>query len=805
MKLSYSWLCELIEDLPDPYEVADVLTMRGFEVEEVFSPGEPIKDLVVAKIEELKPHPNADKLTLCQVTDGSQEYEIVCGANNMKAGDHVALAYIGTELPIGLKLEKRKIRGVYSQGMLCSDKELNLGDDHSGIMILPESYRIGSRLIDEMGMNDTVFDINITPNRPDGLSAIGIARDLAAAYKKKLKMPDCSPLEPEMEEDYTPSVELKDGDLCPRYTALVIKDIKIGHSPEWLKTRLESCGIRSINNVVDATNLVLLELGQPLHAFDLDKLKEHRIVVRRAKAGEVIKTIDEEERKLDEDMLVIADAHVPCAVAGVMGGFDSEVSEQTTSILLESAYFDPASVRKTSKRMGLSSEASYRFERGVDFNGVIPASYRCAHLLRELAGGKIAGKMGVADTPDQTRLEALRGRQMKLRYAYCDRLLGQTIPPQEIAEIFESLQFKIEDTTEEGLLLQIPSFRLDVEREADLVEEVVRCYGYNRFSPTLPKAPIQAPELQEIDRTMSARLRRLLAHAGLDECVTYSFHDVDAMKKFPPEDVSYNHDVTTMQNPLNVNEAVMRTTLMPSLLQCAKRNVARGNENFGLFEMARTFLPDGDEHREDWKLGAVIVGKPNTNWRDHKSEMDFFDLKGIMEQLMTLCALGKYKFTPPPECLHPKRGGWLQAGKTTLGYMGELHPSRGEEYELPGRVLVFEIAMKPLSDAFRNYQVRFKPYSVYPAMTRDLALLIPEGVPARKVENIIRQESGELLEDFTLFDYYRGKQVAKGYVSAGFRMVFRSPERTLKDEEVDQRVENILAKLKSELDVQLRS
>ncbi|MEW6234457.1 MAG: phenylalanine--tRNA ligase subunit beta [Candidatus Omnitrophota bacterium] len=805
MKLPYSWLSQFVDRLPPPEVVAELLTMRGFEVEEISCPGSEIKDIIVAKILEMAPHPDADKLTLCQVTDGSQQHEIVCGAKNMKAGDHVALAYIGTVLPGNFKLEKRKIRGIYSQGMLCSTRELGLGDDHAGIMILPPEYKIGRRLIDEMGLNDSVFEINVTPNRPDALSVLGIAREIAAALGEKAHVPGASLVSSDKEIDLVPSIDLVDGDLCPRYTALILKDVKIGPSPQWVKDRLEACGVRSVNNAVDATNLVLMEMGQPLHAFDLDKLHEKRIVVRRGRIGEKLVSIDGDERILDEEMLVIADAEVPCAVAGVMGGLESEVSEETTAILLESAYFDPSCIRRTSKRLGLSSEASYRFERGVDFETVIPASYRCAQLILELAGGYAAGSMGIADTPDCERLESLRGRMVRLRYAYCDRLLGQIVPRDEMEKILVSLQFSVEKKDKESMTLRVPSHRLDVCIEADLAEEIARCYGYEKFTPTLPAAPVKAPEPQEIDRGMALRIRQYLIGFGLDEAVTYSFSDPEGMKAFPPEGVSFQCDETTVLNPINVNEATMRTAILPSLLQCAKRNAARGNADFGLFELARIYLPQESGHEENRMISGVIVGNPGADWRSGKKERDFFDVKGLVEGMLSLCALRRYRSIEGPACLHPKRGATIQEGKQTLGYYGELHPNLAEKYELPGRVLVFEIGLKPLSDAYRSYTARYRPFSLFPAIKRDIALLMPEGVPARKVETIIRRESGDLLENLEMFDYYRGKQVAQGFISAAFRMTYRSREGTLKDDEIDVLIGKILNGLKKELDVQLRS
>lgn len=805
MKLPYSWLKELVKNLPSPEETARILTMRGFEVEEIACPGAEIKDIVVGKILDMKPHPNADKLTLCRVSDGAKELSVVCGAKNMKTGDCVALARVGVTLPGNFTIEERKLRGEKSEGMLCSTREMGLGEDHSGIMILAENAPIGERLIDVIGLNEVTFEINVTPNRPDALCAVGIARELAAACETTVSLPDSSPLPADIEPDYVPSITLQDEALCPRYTGLVLRQVKIAPSPDWLKNRLEACGVRSINNVVDCTNLTLLEFGQPLHAFDLKTLQEERIVVRRAKAGERIKTIDGDDRALDAEMLAICDASRAVAVAGVMGGLKTEVGETTTDILLESAFFHPPSIRRTSKKLALSSEASYRFERGVDFDTVIPAAYRCARLMVELAGAKVAGKMGIADTKDAQRLQSLRERSLTLKFEYCDRLLGQTIAPETIETIFNSLQLRVIERNAESITVRIPSFRKDVTRPADLAEEIARCYGYNEFAPTVMTAPVKPPEPQSVDRQLVAQLRHYLVDQGFNETVTYSFTGMDGLQAFPLDGADLNHPSVTIQNPINVNEAVMRTSLFPSLLQTARRNAARGNADFSLFEIARGFAVRNDELIEKRMLAAVVVGNPYNAWRNQKAELDFFDIKGVVENLLQLAGVRRYRLLSGPDCLHPKRGVQIQAGKNGIGYFGELHPALAETYELSGRVLVLELDLAALTESYRSYQAAYRSFSAFPPVKRDLALLLPQGTSTEKVIEIIRQECGERLEDLLLFDYYRGKQVVEGRVSAGFRLTLRSKEETLNEEIVEKLVESILTRLKKELDVTLRS
>ncbi|MBZ0256558.1 phenylalanine--tRNA ligase subunit beta, partial [bacterium] len=763
MKLPYSWLAELVEGLPAPEELADILTLRGFEVEEMASPGEAIRDVVVAKLLETAPHPDADKLTLCKVDDGSTTHAIVCGAKNMKPGDCVALARVGTVLPGDFKIEKRKIRGQASSGMMCSKRELGLGEDHAGILILPPDSPLGQPLIDYLGMNDVIYDIGVTPNRPDVLSAVGMAREVAAACGKELKLPDVSPIAADVDPDYKPSITLEDEDLCPRYTGIVMRGVKICASPAWLKARLEACGVRSINAVVDATNLVLLELGQPLHSFDLKKLKGEKIIVRRAKPDEPITTLDGEERKLSGEMLVIADAENPSAVAGVMGGFDSEVKDDTTDILIESAYFHPPSIRRTSKTLGLSLEASYRFERGVDFDMVVPAAWRCAHLIAELAGGKVAGKITIADAQNDELLAPLRERTLSLQFAYCDKLLGSPIDPAEIESIFDSINLKKVSRDAQQITISIPTYRKDIQRQADLVEEVARCHGYNEFAPTLPLVPIKTPEPQEIDRGMVKKIKEYLNGAGLDEAVTYSFTNESYLEPFPPADVSLENDACTIVNAINSSECTMRTSMVPSLLQSVKRNVARGNTNFGLFEIARTYLPHEGHVHEKKMIAGVIVGSLTGDWRNHKAEFDFFDLKGLISGLLQTAKLTRYRLIPGPNCLHPHRGVWVQAGKEPFGYFGELHPSLADEEDLTGRVCVFEFELAPMSQAYRKPLALYKPFSIYPAVERDLAVLLPDGVTAQAVEKVVQKQGGDLLESVVLFDHYRGKQVAEGF------------------------------------------
>lgn len=805
MKLPYSWLAECVDGLPDPGTVAEQLILRGFEIEDVESPGALIQDVVVGQVLELKPHPNADKLTYCQVTDGAETYPIVCGAKNHKEGDCIALARVGCVLPGDFKIEKRKIRGEVSMGMMCSTRELGLGDDHEGILILDPGAPLGTKLVDYLDLNDVIFDISITPNRPDVLSAVGMAREAAAACGGTVRMPDTGPLPPDVDEGYAPSVTLEADDLCPRYTALVLKNLSIRPSPEWLKKRLEACGIRSINNVVDATNLVLMELGQPLHAFDLSKLKDERIVVRRAKPGEPMRTLDGEDRTLTEDMLVICDAENPVALAGVMGGEDSEVSDSTTSLLLESAFFAPASIRRTSRAVGLSSEASYRFERGVDLDMVIPAAWRCARLIQELAGGTIAGDITIADTSHKEVLKDRLARPIRLRFSECDRRLGSSIPRQTIMENFKSILFEVTGTAEDHIDLLVPSFRFDVQREADLIEEVARCVGYDQFEPTVPMGRIAPPEPTRIERPLLNALHTTLTNAGFDEAITYTYTAKEHLIPFAKDAALLDADVVTIQNPINVDERTMQCSLLPSLLLAAKRNIAHGNSDFGLYEVSKTFEVPAGDLIETNRLAGVMLGRSMHDWRQSRGDVEFYDLKGFVERLLQAAGVSRFRVSEGPSWLHPHRGCLVVVGKTEVGAFGELHPELAITHEIPGRVCVFEFNLEALNEAYKNRRVRFKPFSAFPAVKRDLAFLLPEGVSAEAIEKTIRKQAGELLEDVSLFDYYKGKQVEEGFASVAFRVSLRSETETLTDEKVESLCSELLSTLQSKLNVRLRA
>lgn len=806
MKLPYSWLAELVENLPSIDDVAEQLIMLGFEVEDIERQGADIQDVIVAELLERKPHPDAGKLSLCKVNDGETVHEIVCGADNMMAGDYVALARVGAVLPGDFKIEKRKIRGQASSGMMCSTRELQLGDDHSGIMILPKVYKIGNRLVDEMGLNDAIFDINITPNRPDALNAVGIARELAARNNTNLKLPKYHEIPPDEQPDFKPDITIEAEDLCCRYAGLVITAFKIAPSPDGLKKRLEACGIRSINNIVDATNYVLMEMGQPLHAFDFDKLDEKRIVVRQARKGEIITTLNEEKRELPENTLVIADAKNAVAVAGVMGGLDSEVTESTKTLLLESAYFSPSSIHRTSKQLKLPSEASYRFARGVDIETVVPAAWRCANLIAELAGGKVVGMMTVADTSNKQHIESLQGHSQSINYSYCQQILGKEFSPDEIEALLVPVGFAVESKDAESLTVRVPSYRNDVQYPADLAEEVARCYGYDRFESSLPMLPAHPPERQEISHHFMNRLRDLLAANGLDECITYTFSDHESLKPFMEKEDALGHPLTNVENPISPRETTMRSSIAPSLLLVAQRNVSYGNHDFGLFEIGRAYLPqDGELANEINRVAGILVGNLQSSWLDKRNELDFFAVKGMAESILNFGGVQRYRQTNAPAWLHPKRSAAIQVGKDRIGCYGELHPNIAEQFNLPGRVCVFEIDLKILYETQTNKTPQLKPFSNYPAVKRDFALLVPQDVATKQIEDYITQKSNNLLEEIKIFDYYQGKQVQEGMVSAAFRLVFRSTEGTLNEETVDQTCQAILDELKKKYNVERRS
>jgi len=804
MKVPYSWLKELVPcDLPVE-ELAERLTMQGASVEGIEYLGRGLEDVRVGHILSCEKHPHADRLTFCRVTDGEKEYEIVCGATNHKTGDKVALALPGTRLPglEGKPLKKAKIRGVESFGMMCSESELGLSEEHSGIMILPEDATVGRPFIEAAGLDDYLIDFEITANRGDCLSVLGIAREMAAVLGEKVRVPEWR-IHPGEQRDPEFSIETWDEDLCPRYCARIIEGIQLGPSPTWMKRRLEACGIRSINNVVDISNYVLLEFGHPLHTFDLDKLQGRKIIVRRAKPGELMLTIDEAKRTLDENILVIADAERPVALAGVMGGAESEITENTVNLLIESAFFDPVSIRKTSKKLGLTTEASYRFERGTDWKGLVWACDRCTRLIQELAGGTVIGEMiDVQAKQDAYRLEE---RSVRLRVSRVNLLLGLTLNQSETASILKRLAFRCKEKETDVLLVDIPTYRNDVTREIDLIEEIARVYGYNRIETVLPKTEGRSAQKAWRD-SFAERVRAKMISLGfLDSCNSAFIGPQHLDRMRIPEDDGLRQAVEIL-NPLSKDESLMRTSLLPSLLEALGRNARRLNPRAALFEIARIYIPRlSDPLRcEKRVLSGGAYGPQGEGWLDCKEIYDFFDIKGAVEEVLTLARVGDYRFEPVEvPFLQPGRSAQILIGDRRIGILGEIHPQVAEAFSLRQRTAVFELDLHELKRESAATERRFEQLSIYPPVGRDLSLVAEGTVPVADVQQVIEQAAGKLLQTCFLSDVFTGGRIPAGKRSLTFRLIFRSPERTLKEEEVNKLQERILRTVEKRLGASL--
>ena len=797
MNVTLNWLKNYIDFEFSANELADRLTMLGIEVESVKQPGSGLEGVVVGSVNAIKPHPNADKLVLCQVDIGeTEELQIVCGAPNVREGMHAPVATIGATLPIGLTIKRAKLRGETSQGMLCSEKELALSEDAAGLMELSTNIPLGTPLATALGLEDTVFELEITPNRPDCLSLIGVAREIRAETGNPLKLPQVDFNETETDAREATSVTIEAPDLCPRYAARVIRGVKIGQSPLWLQQRLESVGIGVINNIVDITNFVLMEYGQPLHAFDYHKLTENRIVVRRAVSGEKLKTLDEIERELTSEMLVIADAEKPVALAGVMGGYDSEITEATCDVLLESAYFNPSSIRATAKALGMSTEASYRFERGADPGIVLAALDRAAQLITELTGGTIC--KGVVDVyPEEQPLTEIQLRPKRVNF-----ILGTEIEPATMKEILTRLDFGVE-TSGSLYSVTVPTFRADITREIDLIEEIARVYGYDNIPTALPKGdiPVPAPDPKvEVCR----RIKQFLLASGMMEALNYSFSDPNSFDKTRFAADNPLRNAIPLQNPLSPEMSVLRTTLLPGLLENAQRNRNHQIDTIALFEIGSVFIRS-DEQKEPERVSGVLAGQVGEGvYSNPYRQPDFYDIKGLVEGILEVCGISDYTLqkTGAPT-FHPGRNAAVMLGDKQIGIFGEAHPEVLENYDLPYKAYLFDFDMEGLTDA-AIFAKRFEPISVYPKVERDLAIVVDKEILSDMPTELIYKTGGELIESVRLFDVYEGEQVPEGKKSLAYAIIYHSATETLTDKAVNALHDKIVKRLNQELGAELR-
>ncbi len=786
MKVSYKWLKEFIDVALSPEEIADKVTMAGIEVSSVTSLDKGIRNVVTAEVKEVNPHPNADKLVFCRVFNGKETLDIVCGAKNFKAGDKVALAQVGAILPGGKEITAAEIRGQKSFGMMCSERELELSDTHGGIMILPPETTLGKDINSILELDDHILEVEPTPNRGDALSVLGVARELAAVLGLKVKLPLAKVKEPLDKVERFIAVDIKDPDLCPRYTARYMMNVTVKPSLLWMQNRLRNCGLRPINNVVDITNYVLLELGHPLHAFDAALLAEEKIIVRRAKEGEEIITLDGVQRKLNAKMLVIADAKKPIALAGIMGGEFSSVKEHTTAVVLESAYFNPVSIRKTAKSVGLNTDASYRFERGVDVENIVLALNRITQLIQDLAGGQAA--KGIVDTYPQK----IKQPKITVRQERVNKILGVQISFTHTKKILKNLGFMFtENTGTESLHVVVPSWRNDITREIDVIEEIARINGYEEIPATLPQGhTIKTGSNKEWD--FNRETAAYLQQAGFAEIISYSFI---GEKDYANIGMPTTGDrFIRIANPLTEEATIMRTTLVCGLLNNIVWNINHGNNQVKIFEQGSLFLGKGKDTyaHEVNTLGLAVGGV---------KEADIFYLKGVIAGLLKACGLKNIDFKSGNDPLyHPALCLEVSSSGEKLGVFGRLATKIKSKYGLEQEMYLGEFNLAKLL-VLSTERKQYQPIPKFPGIKRDLALLLPQSVSHDTVLKTLREMASTLVKEISLFDVYQGEKIEAGYKSYAYTLLYQADDRTLQDEEVNRLhtdlVNRVIPKLKA--------
>jgi len=818
MKVTLNWLKQYVDFNWSPEELTERLTMLGLEVEGVQKISASFEGIVVAQVITRDKHPNADKLSLCRVNDGTGERQIVCGAQNFKAGDKVPLILPGASLPPkeGEKepftIKVGKIRGVESHGMMCSPQELGLPDQIDGLLILREDAKVGQPFAEYLGRSgsDVVYDLEVTPNRPDLNSVIGIAREIAALTGNPLKIPEIKLQTSGEKVDGLVSVKIEDAERCPRYTARVVKGVKVGPSPEWLRSMLEKVGIRSISNVVDVTNYVMLEIGQPLHAFDYHLIARSgdkpTIIVRPAAAGEKFKTLDNQERTLTSEMLLIGDEQKGIALAGVMGGANTEINDKTVDVLIESAYFLPTNIRRTSKSLGLRSESSYRFERGADVGICDWASQRAAQLILETAGGQLAeGVVDVYPKPAEAK-------QLSLHFARSKDLLGIGISHAEQIGFLTKLGLTLAKQEPGECTFTVPSWRVDLKREVDLIEEVGRLYGVDKIPSTPPRGALGSNAFDSVyDQIGDAR--RILTGLGLNEAQGQTLIAKEECRM-------NNEELVALANPLSSDMDVLRPSLLPGLIHSLRHNVSRKNYDVALFEIGRVFKSGntspventnkaGNAPIEERRVAIAITGQRALSfWSgdDREAKFDTYDLKGLVEEFLEQFGMRGVTFTKRTE----STGLFLESaivtlgGKLSLGELGQLQPALAKKYDLRDAVFLAEFSLDVLIYR-RNSAKAFKPLPQFPSSRRDVAMLVPESVTHDSVLQTVKQAKAANLESVELFDVFRGKGIPDGQKSVAYAFTYRAGDKTLTDADVNSAHEKVLASLKNQLKAELRA
>ena len=810
MKVSLNWLKEYISVDLEPARISEELTMAGLEVDSVEPRYDYLDLVVVAKVVEVAKHPNADKLSVCQVDAGQDKrLQIVCGAPNVRENMTVACALIGAVLPGDFKIKKGKLRGEVSEGMLCSAAELKLDSDASGIMDLDGALDVGMSLEKALKLTDTVFEIDLTPNRPDCLSMIGVAREVGAfkGVGKKISLPDVTwpqdRISTESIHDHA-AVEILDPDLCPRYSAGYLFDVKVGPSPFWLQEKLEAIGLTPINNVVDITNFVMMETGQPLHAFDFDQVEKSKIVVRKAGVDREFVTLDSKTHKLNADMLMICDGAKPVGVAGVMGGENSEIQDTTTRVLIESAYFNPVSIRKTAKLTGIASDASHRFERGVDPEGTLFALNRAVSLMAELCDAKIAKDI-IDVYPKQYQPVAVEVDPKALNVR-----LGTNLSADAICRILESVAFKVVSKSDDLLRVEVPSFRVDVARPEDLSEEVARLWGYNNIVTSYPNVPAEGRPLRPI-LGLRKRIRQIMTGFSFTEAINYNFVHEKSCDRLNLSDADRKRDVVNILNPISDQLSVLRSSLVPGLLETMKRNTAQQQETLMLFEIGKVFTNTDKTElpQEDEMLAGLITGaRRDQSWYSKKIPMDFFDLKGVVEGLLTTLKIVNVQFERAPAELYPyyKRGeaAVLKVGDVLIGALGTIDGGVLKNFGLKQDAFVFDFNLGVVQELMPEV-VTAQIVPKFPALSRDITIIVGKNVPVGRIVGQINDMAfkNKQIESAFLFDLFEGSPVPEGKKSVSIRVVYRDPGKTLKEKNVKQLHARITQELMEEFKADL--
>lgn len=792
MLVPIKWLKDYVDINVDANAFADAMTMSGSKVEAVEEMGKEIQNVLVGKILKVEKHPDADKLVVTQIDIGSEVIQIVTGANNINEGDYIPVAINGSSLPGGVKIKKGKLRGVESNGMLCSAQELGMPLEGlpeellHGIYILDKEYTLGKDIKEVLGLNDAVIEFEITNNRPDCLSIIGIAREAAATLKEKLNYPEINVKENDESISSYVAIDVNNGELCQRFSARAVKNVKIQPSPGWMQDRLLKAGVRPINNIVDITNYVMLEMGQPMHAYDLDKLAGRKIIVRNAVEGEKITTLDEVERTLSASMLVIADKDRAISIAGIMGSSNSEIDENTINIVFESATFEKNNIRLSSKKLGLRTEASGRFEKGVDSELTSVALERACHLVQMLEAGEVVGdKIDLYSNPKQNRKLQIDPDRVR-------SFVGADISGDAMKEYLEALEFSVDSSFN----VTVPTFRDDVEREADVIEEITRIYGYDNIPSKLMDTTFTQGGKSYKQKLIDKAKNNIVAQ-GLYEIYTYSFVSPGVFNKINLKAESSLRNAIKLINPLGEEQSIMRTTIIPNVMEVIARNYNRKIEAGKFFELSKVYLTealplkDMADEREVLTIGMY-------------GNVDFFDLKGVVENLMKELNIQNYRiFSSNHDSLHPGRTAELIINNKRIGWLGEVHPDVLDNYNIPVSVYAAELNFDEIANQ-SNAEIKYTQLPKYPSVSRDIAIVVNEEITAGQIEEIIRNKGGKTIEAVRLFDLYRGSQIEKGYKSMAYAITYRSDEKTLTEEDVSKVHNKILNSLASQVGAILR-